>query len=50
MTEKTEEDNINIKENEVIKETKPKSYPRKQQTKNDKIVFIYIIIIKLNKS
>ena len=46
MTEKTEEENINIKENEVIEKTKPKSSPRKQPKKDDKIVFNYII--KLN--
>ena len=45
MTEKTEEENINIKENEVIEKTKPKLSPRKQHKKDDKIVFIYIIIL-----
>ena len=43
MTEKTEEDNINIKENEIIEKPKQKLSPRKQQKKDDKIVFKYII-------
>ena len=43
MTEKTEEDNINIKENEIIEKQKPKLSPRKQQKKDDKIVFKYIL-------
>ena len=47
MTEKTEEDNINIKENEIIEKPKPKLSPKKQQKKDDKIVFKYIIQIKL---
>lgn len=47
MTEKTEEDNINIKENEIIEKPKQKLSPRKQQKKDDKIVFKYIIQIKL---
>ena len=46
MTEKTEEENIDIKENEEIEKPKPKISPRKKQRKDDKIVFIYII--KLN--
>ena len=46
MTEKTEEENINIKENEAIEKPKPKLSPRKKQRKEYKIVFIYII--KLN--
>ena len=46
MTEKTEEENINIKENEEIEKPKPKLSPRKHHKKDDKIVFIYII--KLN--
>ena len=43
MTEKTEEDNINIKENEIIEKPKPKLSSRKQQKKDDKIVFKYIL-------
>jgi hypothetical protein len=49
MTEKTEEDKINIKENEIIEKPKQKLSPRKQQKKDDKIVFKYIIQIKLKK-
>ena len=43
MTEKTEEDNINIKENEIIEKPKQKLSPRIQLKKDDKIVFKYII-------